>query len=74
MFSVFAYCEKYRALWKKDSADMVSHGVEIEGEAVWNQRKNDDFLRYFKWEAFHFSHYLAQAVMAAVVAYFAERF
>jgi hypothetical protein len=53
---------------------MRQHGVEIVGEAVWNQKKSDDFLRYFKWEAFHFSHYLCQAIMTAVVLYFAETF
>ena len=68
LFCLFAYCEKYKSILKTDFDDEIAS--KDTNQDIWNNKNSDDFLRYFKWEAFNFSHYLCQMLMALLVLYF----
>ena len=75
LFIATAYCRKYKSI-SKHSYDASFAGFknysEIRDEVVgtltyddiWNNKKSDDYLRYFKWEAFQYMNILTSMQLA----------
>ena len=67
IFMFTAYIRKYKTMWKNDSDPETEHAIPT--SAVWNNKSSDDFLRYFKYEAFTFGHYGTQLWIALGTQY-----
>lgn len=49
LFCLGAYLAKFKSLFKRDFQN------DSNDDDVWSKKSSDDFLRYFKWEAFTFT-------------------
>jgi len=66
IFCLGAYIFKFKSLRKADFNLPGQDEQKTDGSEVWSQRASDDFLHYFKWEAFTFGYLFSQFGMVMV--------
>ena len=69
IFCLLAYCLKFKSIWKDDGDDEDHKNISYSDD-IWSNRTTDDFLRYFKREAFLFGFFMTQFLMILDVLFF----
>ena len=67
IFCLLAYIFKFRTLFKMDAEP--EHLYAYPTDEIWNNKQSDDFLKYFKWEAFAFGIVGTQLMMTMQVLF-----